>query len=115
MSKKQRKKISEVRIKNKLSKGKNNPNWKGGKILISGYVYIYSHIHPNKTKDGYVCEHRLVMEEFLNRYLTKKEIIHHKNEIKTDNRIENLELYESCGKHTVLNHMKKDKFGRFSK
>lgn len=57
-----------------------------------GYVEIYSPDHPNRTKRGYVLEHRLVMEKSLGRYLISDEVVHHINENKSDNRIENLML-----------------------
>jgi hypothetical protein len=79
--------------------GAKNSMWKGGRTLHSrGYVYIKDRKHPFSDKQGYIFEHRLIMEQSLGRYLESTEIIHHINGIKNDNRIENLELMEQ-GQH----------------
>ena len=82
--------------------GKTHYNWNGGKRTSSqGYLEIKSPNHPFRNKQNYVPEHRLIVEKHLGRYLTKDEVIHHINEIKTDNRIENLYLFSKRWQHCV--------------
>lgn len=57
-----------------------------------GYILIYKPEHPNARKDGYMFEHRLVLEEKLGRFLLPTEIPHHINHLRNDNRPENLML-----------------------
>lgn len=75
--------------------------WKGGRYKSHGYIYIYAPDHPDAMKQGYILEHRLVMEEKLGRRLLPSEQPHHINGIKDDNRPENLELATVDG-HTML-------------
>lgn len=73
-------------------KGSGNPNFNGGKYLDEkGYVRVRMPEHPASVR-GYVYEHRLVMEDYLNRYLESWETVHHINEVKVDNRVDNLFL-----------------------
>lgn len=59
-----------------------------------GYVYVRQREHPRANKvTGFVFEHTVVMEKCLGRYLLATENVHHKNSIKHDNDINNLELW----------------------
>jgi len=91
-------------------KGPKHWNWKGGTYKNSvGYIYAYAPNHPFRTNQGYVFAHRLKMEKYLKRYLLSWEIINHINHIKTDNRIQNLELTDQQ-KHSSYHHKGKNNF-----
>ena len=69
-------------------------NWKGGvNKHASGYLKELAKGHPRADKNGYVMQHRLVMERHLDRHLKEDEHVHHKNGVRDDNRLENLELW----------------------
>lgn len=73
-------------------KKENNPFWKGGKYQDTrGYIYRLNPLHPHTNKMGYIPEHRLVYEEYYKCCLLPWIEIHHINNIKDDNRIENLQ------------------------
>jgi hypothetical protein len=97
------KKYNDPTVNKRILRGENHYNYKGGKtVSTGGYIYIRCEGHPRATKYGhYVLEHILVMEKKLRRYLRENEVIHHKNHIKNDNRIENLELL-TRSKHSQI-------------
>lgn len=69
-----------------------NPSEFGGhrKHRNDGYIAVYVPYHQRANKDGYVMEHILIVERHIGRHLTEDEVVHHKNENKQDNRVENL-------------------------
>ena len=78
-----------------------HPSWKGGKRKNdNGYVCIRIPDHP-RSVNGYVFEHELIVESIFKRYLDKAEVVHHINEVKTDNRPNNLMLFRTSSEHTM--------------
>lgn len=94
-----------------------SPHWKGGRWQHkSGYIMIRVDGHPESDRDRYVEEHRIIMEKHIGRPLRKDEIVHHINEIRNDNRIENLELMTRSShmvhhNKTLIPNVKKGVFG----
>jgi hypothetical protein len=82
-------------------------NWK--QIKCGKYIFAKIPEHPNAVEHGYVLEHRIVMENHLNRLLKDDEIVHHINDNKKDNRIENLQLMIR-GEHERFHNVKRCKY-----
>ncbi len=79
--------------------GMRNPNYKKGRYVDKhGYVVV---LKRRGRRNYYVYEHRMVMEKHLGRCLRPDEQVHHLNGVKTDNRIENLQVL-SASEHTQL-------------
>jgi len=66
------------------------------RVTADGYI-------EEKTLDGWKRQHRVVMAVAVGRELTPDEAVHHLNEVKNDNRPDNLVII-SHGLHTVSHH-----------
>ncbi len=93
----------------KAMKGHRPYHFKGGRLTHRGYKYVLTKSHPSCDRDGYVPEHRLIMEASIGRFLTGTEVVHHINGNRGDNRIENLELHASQASH-MQQHRKNGRY-----
>jgi hypothetical protein len=91
-----KRKIRCAKCQGVTTRTENHYNWKGGRSVYKGYVYLSGyHDHPNVGSSGRITEHVLVMSQHLGRALVKGETVHHKNGVRDDNRLENLELWNT--------------------
>jgi hypothetical protein len=85
-------------------------NNKPRKINEQGYATIFVPNHPNANKEGYVLEHRFVVELKIGRFLKTEEVVHHIDENKLNNSIVNLMPFHSQKEHQSF-HIKVKKYG----
>jgi HNH endonuclease len=72
-------------------------------IGSNGYVYVKTHSQFSEPSGGYELKHRVVMRKHIGRELSSLEHVHHINENKTDNRIENLRIV-SPSEHASIHY-----------
>jgi hypothetical protein len=66
--------------------------------ISHGYYYLAVPPESRRLANGerQIAEHRLVMAQHLGRALFPDEAVHHRNGVRTDNRIENLDLWTTA-------------------
>ena len=75
-------------------------SWNGGRVVDkSGYILVKCDDHPDANHQGYVREHRLVMEDVLGRRLLPTEVVDHIDGNKSNNDPSNLRVFESNAEH----------------
>jgi len=83
-------------------KGDKNPNWKGGIKYNQGHKLLMKKDHHRSDSQGYVREHIIIIEKKIGREIKDSEVVHHINNIKDDNRPENLVLCDNMAEHRKI-------------
>lgn len=71
-----------------------------------GYKQIYQPKNPNANKDGYVAEHRYIAATTAKTHLDSKNIVHHIDGNKKNNKPDNLQI-TTKKEHFKIHHGKK--------
>ena len=107
----------KIRIFYPGAKGERNANWKGGRRILKGYVHLLMPDHPFCRKDGYIAEHRYIMEQKIGRYLLPEEVVNHIDRNRINNNPNNLELFANNREHMRhhLTDFQRNDIGQFTR
>ena len=73
-------------------------------FLNDDYLVVYLPDHPMASSKGTVRLHRLQAEKIVNRYLKQEEVVHHIDENKLNNELDNLMIFATRGDHTAFHN-----------
>ncbi len=72
-----------------------------------GYMLVYAPLHPNASTKGCIKRSRFVVEKAMGKYLPKGSEVHHVNEIKNDDRPQNLVACQDRAYHFFLHRQQR--------
>lgn len=75
----------------------------------------YTEVRDINNDQGWVLEHRRVVEAFLKRELKSSEVVHHLDEVKSNNLISNLMVFPSQKAHSSFHNKIKKGMTRYIK
>ena len=107
-------KIVSIETRNKIAEARRLDALGHSKIRTDGYISLYYPSHPDSSRDGYIMEHRYIMEQHFGRRLGNDEVVHHINGKRKDNRLENMVImtpsahmsYHATQRHTEKRRQK---------
>lgn len=97
----------------KRASGDRSARWNGGRRMIKGYLHLFIPGHRLARKDGYVAEHRFLMDKLIT---DRSQVVHHKDENKLNNKLSNLEVLRDNGVHRKIHtkHQQRNLKGKFN-
>jgi len=84
-----------------------------GTYKQNGYILAKAPYHPSANKRGYVYLHRLIMENYLGRYLESNELVHHIDGNRENNNVLNLKLTTPSKHHIKEHYERRNPNGQF--
>jgi hypothetical protein len=107
-------KSTDSRVAEHAKSGEQHSQWKGGfRKHSKGYLEIHvSLVEPEfqcmaQKNNNHILFHRYIVAKSIGRPLTKKEIVHHKDENRLNNCPFNLELFSSLSEHMRYHKLSK--------
>lgn len=72
--------------------------------MNNGYIRVYMPEHINADENGLIYEHQLMAEKKIGRALKDTEVVHHIDQNRSNNSIDNLLIFASNSDHIAFHH-----------